>query len=43
MKSRIGSDEIEKIKGEADMLNSLEHPHIVKLKHVFLWIFSALA
>jgi len=34
MKKRINSEEIEKIKGEADMLNLLEHPHIVRLKYV---------
>lgn len=34
-KSGVSYNEIEKIKGEAKLLNSLEHPHIVALKKVY--------
>lgn len=41
-KGLIGNIEVEKIKGEAEMLNSLDHRHIVKYKHVnFARIISA--
>ena len=30
----MGSDDLEQIRGEAIMLNSLDHVHIVKLKEV---------
>eukprot|EP00829_Urostomides_striatus_P002421 TRINITY_DN12613_c0_g1_i1.p1 TRINITY_DN12613_c0_g1~~TRINITY_DN12613_c0_g1_i1.p1 ORF type:complete len:105 (-),score=29.69 TRINITY_DN12613_c0_g1_i1:13-291(-) len=33
-KGLIGNIEVEKIKGEAEMLNSLDHRHIVKYKHL---------
>ncbi len=32
----MGRLEVEKIKGEAEMLNSLDHPHIVRYKQVLL-------
>ena len=33
-KTLMGRIDLEKIKGEAEMLNSLDHPHIVKYKQV---------
>lgn len=38
-KSNIGTLEIDKIKGESEMLNSLDNKHIVKFKEARLSLF----